>query len=729
MAAHGVKATRPRTVAPRTPHRAPPIYRMAPTLQAHRAHVRGTLGRHAAQPAPLIQPKLRVGAVDDPAEHEADRLADRVMRLPEPAVQRACCAGCASGGACADQVQRAATPGPVLPHGGRVDSSLVSSLGPGRPLPAAERGFFEPRFGADLSAVRLHSGPQAGTATRAIDARAFTYGSDIAIAPGEFQPGTNVGRRLIAHELTHVVQQGAVPRVDAQPPCSRISADAGVALQRQFKPSRDLEDFARTAIRGLDDDNKKMKFVAVVSAANRSELPAFAAILRAKPHRTYGDYFIFLIAELEQDWGSRRTVTILQWFADAGVDISKLNYSLDPLAAVARFRSLVQRYQAALSSGRVREADRQRVGQAIAEADMALRGIEGPARKPGAQVQQMGGVALAAGALWTTAGILAADDVTVIGVADDVAIPFVIIAAATLSAIALFTGGRKPEILDYGPAKAKVDAALLAIAAAVNVAVNVPRPAPLPPPPQSPTREPQRPAPRPEPAPGPQTGPTVDIAPQPGQPERKRPARRACPKKVRLPSGPIEAKMARSDSGYTLQVPFSMEIDFTNDPRRGCDCSLGEYKQEIMGWAQADLGRGWTDLPMPLTATGQPIDPNDFQEDAESGWPYGRRFMGTSRRTPHRNTDNDRFEPDRATGCLYRGKDRAGFDLQNPPPGARYRFHLWFRGAPVDGIGRGLLLHWPWRTWECFGEMKIPEPPKPTPKPTRSRRSPPAKKG
>ena len=208
--AERVKATRPRTVAPRTPHRAP-IPRMAPALQAHRAHVRGTLGRHPAQPAPLIQTKLRVGAVDDPLEHEADRLADRVMRMPEPTVQRACCAGCASGGACADEVQREATSGPVLAHGGHVDASLVSSLGPGRPLPTAERAFFEPRFGADLSAVRLHTGAQAGTAARAIDARAFTYGSDIALAPREFQPGTHAGRRPMAHELTHVVQQASLP--------------------------------------------------------------------------------------------------------------------------------------------------------------------------------------------------------------------------------------------------------------------------------------------------------------------------------------------------------------------------------------------------------------------------------------------------------------------------------------------------------------------------------------
>jgi hypothetical protein len=470
----------------------------------------------------LLQAKLRVGPPGDRFEQEADRVAAQVMRMPAPAVQRGCCAGCASGSGCADEVKREAATGSVLPHGGHVDAYLVSSLGSGRPLPTAERAFFEPRFGADLSRVRLHTGAHAGTATRAIGARAFTYGSDIALAPGEFRPGTHVGRRLIAHELTHVVQQNAVPTASARTLCPRVSAAAGVAIQREVKPSHHLRELARMAINGLDDDERKIVLAAVVNANRRSELPAFAAILRAKPHKTYGDYFIFLIAELEQSWGSKSTVSILKWFADAGVDISKLNYSLDPLAAVARFKSLVQRYQTALSSGRVREADRQRVDQAIAEAEVFLRRIEGPARKPGAQVEQMGGVAIAAGVLWKTAGVLAADDATVIGVADDVAIPFVIIAAATLSAIALFAGGRKPEILDYGPAKAKVDAALAAIAAAVDVAVHVPRPAPLPSPPRSPTREPQRPPPRPEPEPGPQTGRTVDIVPQPDQPKEEK---------------------------------------------------------------------------------------------------------------------------------------------------------------------------------------------------------------
>ena len=81
------------------------------------------------------------------------------------------------------------------------------------PLPKSERAFFEARFGEDFSAVRLHVGATAGAAALGFDARAFTLGSDIAFAPGEYAPGTTAGRRLLGHELTHVVQQSRPPGV------------------------------------------------------------------------------------------------------------------------------------------------------------------------------------------------------------------------------------------------------------------------------------------------------------------------------------------------------------------------------------------------------------------------------------------------------------------------------------------------------------------------------------
>ena len=82
------------------------------------------------------------------------------------------------------------------------------SLGQGRPLPPATRRYFEPRFGYDFSGVRVHADSNAARATRAVNARAFTLGRSIAFSPGQYDPDSHSGRRLLAHELTHVVQQG-----------------------------------------------------------------------------------------------------------------------------------------------------------------------------------------------------------------------------------------------------------------------------------------------------------------------------------------------------------------------------------------------------------------------------------------------------------------------------------------------------------------------------------------
>ena len=86
--------------------------------------------------------------------------------------------------------------------------SAVAGLGSGNPLPASERAFFEPRFGRDLSGIRIHTGSRADTASRAINARAFSLGNDIAFASGQYRPGTHSGRTLMAHEITHAFQGG-----------------------------------------------------------------------------------------------------------------------------------------------------------------------------------------------------------------------------------------------------------------------------------------------------------------------------------------------------------------------------------------------------------------------------------------------------------------------------------------------------------------------------------------
>src|SRR6266496_3317996 len=85
-----------------------------------------------------------------------------------------------------------------------VHESLRTS---GRPLDDAARAFFEPRLGADLSEVRLHTDDQAAQGALDIHAKAFTHGQDIYFGHGFYQPGTQAGDKLLAHELTHTLQQ------------------------------------------------------------------------------------------------------------------------------------------------------------------------------------------------------------------------------------------------------------------------------------------------------------------------------------------------------------------------------------------------------------------------------------------------------------------------------------------------------------------------------------------
>ncbi|HEU4711214.1 MAG TPA: DUF4157 domain-containing protein [Pyrinomonadaceae bacterium] len=143
-----------------------------------------------------LQLKLAVGPVNDSYEQEADRIADHVLQGPArrplsaPPAQIQCYTGHAS-----DNTETA--PDSV----GRVLS------GSGRPLDSALRQDMEQRFGHDFSRVRVHSGPAAAESARELNALAYTVDHNVVFGAGQFNPVAQAGRRLLAHELTHVVQQ------------------------------------------------------------------------------------------------------------------------------------------------------------------------------------------------------------------------------------------------------------------------------------------------------------------------------------------------------------------------------------------------------------------------------------------------------------------------------------------------------------------------------------------
>ncbi|KXF83033.1 eCIS core domain-containing protein [Enterovibrio coralii] len=163
---------------------------------------------------PCVQKKPSISEPGDVFEREADRVAGAVMAdqavhqsdstSPSvPSVQRKC-AACEEE----DQIMRE----PESPNAANQVSAhagdAINQVSGGQPLSGESKAFFESRMGADFSDVRIHTDTKADTAARSIYARAYTLGSDIVFRKGEFNPHSFEGRHLLAHELTHVIQQG-----------------------------------------------------------------------------------------------------------------------------------------------------------------------------------------------------------------------------------------------------------------------------------------------------------------------------------------------------------------------------------------------------------------------------------------------------------------------------------------------------------------------------------------
>ena len=148
---------------------------------------------------------IGVSRPGDASEREADRVADAVMRAPDARAQP----GATPHGH--GLVWRKAADSAAVPTTG---SRFAGPLGSGAALDARSRAFFEPRFDRPLGDVRVHADAEAGRAARDLRARAFTVGPHVVFAAGEYDPASDRGRTLLAHELAHVVQQhGTAPRV------------------------------------------------------------------------------------------------------------------------------------------------------------------------------------------------------------------------------------------------------------------------------------------------------------------------------------------------------------------------------------------------------------------------------------------------------------------------------------------------------------------------------------
>ena len=258
---------------------------------------------------PFFQAKLTVNQPGDAHEQEADRVADQVMRMkdgaapffsPSQGAQRGIqrmCSGCAQEEK--DKADRKETGGQA---GGQAAPAIVSTVlssNSGQPLDGGTRQFMETRMGQDFSQVRVHTDAQAAESAQAIQARAYTSGRDVVFGSGEYQPGSEAGKRLLAHELVHVGQQssqnaGLIQRDTVSDAAGNVIAyrfRSGTELTLTFLNlahrltrdgslnDRDLRQLRNNAIiqRGTLNDHERMFMAGLLDPANVATFNATVA--------------------------------------------------------------------------------------------------------------------------------------------------------------------------------------------------------------------------------------------------------------------------------------------------------------------------------------------------------------------------------------------------------------------------------------------------------------------
>lgn len=193
----------------------------------------GNLSLHQLLASGTIQAKLRLSQPGDADERDADRIADKVVSLegqknnsgpssPPPGRGQP-----RQSGSIHRKLDRASF------DSQHVGGDLLGSLGPGAPMDPQTRALMESRFGQDFSSVRIHDGAAAAQSAESIHARAFTHDHDVVFGSGAYAPHSREGKHLLAHELTHVVQQ----RGSSTPTVHRSSDQTHTpAKQQQSEP-------------------------------------------------------------------------------------------------------------------------------------------------------------------------------------------------------------------------------------------------------------------------------------------------------------------------------------------------------------------------------------------------------------------------------------------------------------------------------------------------------------
>jgi outer membrane protein OmpA-like peptidoglycan-associated protein len=652
----------------------------------------------------FIQPKLSISHPDDPYEREADNIADRVTRMPEPQLQRACACGGSCSSCQAEQTGQGLLQTRSLGPSGlgqtsvpSVDYVLRSS---GEPLDATTRSFMEQRFGQDFSRVRVHSDGAAEQSAREINAEAYTVGHDIVFGADRFAPGTRDGSRLLAHELTHVLQQGGADRahrtanhatdsgrhaaLETSVGVSPMSDSRTDVIQRQPRPPSPGLTRSEEIRLSMTSPGE----VSVVLSPPTVSIYNFAidrATLK-KEHLTV----LLVISKLIKASAGKLGVAA-SGHADSTADDEKVNVPL------SRNRVLAAR----TALGVPADVPDTWFGE---NQPVATNGtVEGRSRNRRVDI-----VFSPKAVDWPSLCDLAPT-----------------ICLCISNPALCFGGDGDGDGIDW-PSCSDLPAWVCPILVCIGASAILRNPTLCLP--GLPTL----------------TGILCLLFPslcrhKPELPEDpKEKARKACPVSTQLPEG----KKFIDTTQPFVDYPFDMKVVFQQEsPNKSpyCDCNCGEYRQYVSGFFERDDETGTVKRQRHVIGWGKVLHPNVMQEDGPD--PYGHRYAETlTRARTGKNVRRltkeaarpflkenregiktptnpqavfDRFVPGRQDGCTYEGKDSPGFRYS--PLAEEIHMHLKFRAGPIDACNGNREVG-EWKEWEIIADRV----PKPTPPAARA---------
>lgn len=310
---------------------------------------------------PTIQTKLAIAQPNDKYEQEADRVADQLMRMPEPdsvasrithpgqipVVQRVC-------SQCEDNLQRQAEvtkddeeEGQIIQaqensgQAANVTPTLETQLninkGSGQPLPEQTRTFMESRFKHDFSQVRIHTDARASESAEDLSALAYTLGNNIVFGKGQFAPNTREGRRLLAHELAHTVQQEQGIRRNVIQRFSGCSSAQNTTISADHARARTMLSNAIAAVSSYNGTSPTKVFNALSKHFNGSTSNAFATWINVNLRflwavTSMAGYECYTGGLLERVWacGSHDLATTFWCVPDVNIRLCPLYFSQSP---------------------------------------------------------------------------------------------------------------------------------------------------------------------------------------------------------------------------------------------------------------------------------------------------------------------------------------------------------------------------------------------------------------